>query len=642
MMRILGIFFSLLLLPLSAALAEPGQSQSAPDEEQLVRSLGLPVERVSIPLGVQQFLGGASPARFPAMFLKSPLKASAHLVRITSGIGAAKTSWEILNHTSQLLDRPVDRSPQLSGLDGWIGESENPLNLWTLLVMLGAKYEQRSLFSLPLSLRKALYVLLAAQMNANSWVILSQDSVVPDIQNFFWDIKRIYLWDPAAAPFAERISFRIYTKAIPDFNLTPLLIAASDLLAAIEWAAAMLHQESIPFASIETGYGTIEIGGVGVNVYGTRPPNLLSIDLGGDDLYREAGRNDPQIQASSVSLDLAGNDRYESFGRSPSLGSGTLGIGVLLDLSGDDVYRGSSRSQGTGQYGVGLLIDRSGNDRYEAEFESQGAAVAGVGILIDESGDDRYESFAYSQAFAGPNSAALLFDRSGNDSYQANESEIRFPSRQDKKHNSSMSQGVASGIRPFKKGAINLPGGVALLFDALGDDSYSAGVFAQGVGYWYGAGNLLDGGGNDRYHAHWYAQGAAAHFGSGVLLDQGGDDQYTAKGQMALGAGHDAGSGVLIDNSGDDRYEAPRLALGTSNDSGLGIFVDWSGDDEFCLGSPELGGWISEVQGDDPRAKLERWALFFDVEGEAKTVGFTFPQRSRSDRVRLLQSELRR
>jgi len=57
-----------------------------------------------------------------------------------------------------------------------------------------------------------------------------------------------------------------------------------------------------------------------------------------------------------------------------------------------------------------------------------------------------------------------------------------------------------------------------VLLDAGGSDKYSAGLFAQGAGYWYGVGLLLDEAGNDSYEGVWYVQGSAAHFAVGILV----------------------------------------------------------------------------------------------------------------------------
>lgn len=107
----------------------------------------------------------------------------------------------------------------------------------------------------------------------------------------------------------------------------------------------------------------------------------LLIDLGGDDTYvNHAGAGDATI-GSSYALDL-------------------LPVSMVLDLSGDDVYgEPKDRSisdyygvQGSGSRGgIGMLVDVEGDDRYEATIHGQGMAFLGVGVLSDGAGTDRYE-----------------------------------------------------------------------------------------------------------------------------------------------------------------------------------------------------------------------------------------------------------
>ncbi len=53
----------------------------------------------------------------------------------------------------------------------------------------------------------------------------------------------------------------------------------------------------------------------------------------------------------AVVIDLAGNDTYR--GGPHSLGAGFMGVGILADLEGDDAYAAGSFSLGSGLFGVG-------------------------------------------------------------------------------------------------------------------------------------------------------------------------------------------------------------------------------------------------------------------------------------------------
>ena len=113
----------------------------------------------------------------------------------------------------------------------------------------------------------------------------------------------------------------------------------------------------------DTTYGLIVIGGTGPNTYEMDGRFALIIDLGGDDLYRGI------IGASS---------------------SEERGNAAVIDLGGNDTYLGDRLGLATGCLGVGLVIDQAGNDHYHLSEGSGGAGFAGLGILLDITGDDTY------------------------------------------------------------------------------------------------------------------------------------------------------------------------------------------------------------------------------------------------------------
>jgi len=129
--------------------------------------------------------------------------------------------------------------------------------------------------------------------------------------------------------------------------------------------------------------------------------------------------------------------------------STTGGIGILLDLAGDDHYAAQVFAQGAGyQEGLGLLMDDEGSDRFDAAWYAMGAAAhrgAGVllkrgagndhyrvshstslgaahdfsvGIFLDEGGDDHYELGDLGLGAAHDNSTALFVDAKGDDHYR--------------------------------------------------------------------------------------------------------------------------------------------------------------------------------------------------------------------------------
>ena len=86
----------------------------------------------------------------------------------------------------------------------------------------------------------------------------------------------------------------------------------------------------------------------------------------------------------------AGTTRTTYQADSWGLGAGLLGIGVLVDEGGDDVYRIREAGEGAGYFGAGLLLDAAGNDHYELlSGDGQGyGGPGGIGILADRSGND--------------------------------------------------------------------------------------------------------------------------------------------------------------------------------------------------------------------------------------------------------------
>ncbi|MCK4224130.1 MAG: hypothetical protein KAX39_03050 [candidate division Zixibacteria bacterium] len=166
------------------------------------------------------------------------------------------------------------------------------------------------------------------------------------------------------------------------------------------------------------GLGPIMSGGIG-----------LLYDLSGNDLYTSDifGQGSSYWWALGSLVDEAGNDKYVSF--QYAQGAGThLTLGILEDESGDDIYISKGVSQGCGHdLALGFLYDKSGNDDYIACDLSQGAGSAnGIGILIDEDGDDGYyvEKKHNTQGYGNPRrdygSIGIFLDLSGNDHYDGN------------------------------------------------------------------------------------------------------------------------------------------------------------------------------------------------------------------------------
>lgn len=363
-----------------------------------------------------------------------------------------------------------------------------------------------------------------------------------------------------------------------------------------------------------TPLGLIAIGTNGNDEYSYQSPPLLILDPGGDDQYHISGY--PVNYPLSAIIDVSGNDRYISTdSTSPGIGGAVLGMSVVLDKYGNDYYDAKNVAQGCGIFGVGAVMDYNGRDTYRARSYAQGAAAFGVGVLSDSTGNDSLYCWMNSQGFGYTMGCGLCINYSGDDIYIAEDSILFSPGQQTQEHNSSLSQGVGFGKRADYIDGHSWAGGVGILCDVLGADKYSAGLFAQGCGYWFALGMLLDGSGDDIYHSVWYTLGSGAHFAIGYLDDFAGNDSYNATMNMSIGSGHDFNIGYFNERSGNDTYLAPGLSLGGGNFQGIGIFHDWLGDDRYTTsGGFNLGGARGLTQG--ARAYLRTFGVFVDAAGK--------------------------
>lgn len=423
--------------------------------------------------------------------------------------------------------------------------------------------------------------------------------------------------------------------------------------------------------SVATPMGAIVIGDGEAHTYAPTDPNLdgnvlLLVDTGGDDTYRiPVGANQTGAVAS-VAIDLAGNDTYGyvevpntldgtrlpsdmangryqptdtpdkddgpvSLSMTPRQGAGFLGVGMLFDLgAGNDHYKSLRLSQGYGGLGVGVLFDEAGNDDYAAEAMSQGAGLLGIGLQIDRAGNDVRHAYHMAQGFSSVRAFGGLFDLDGDDQYLADIGDpaqggdpLYFTPQLPGKGNDSFVQGSAFGYRDDTN-SVWFSGGIGVLRDSAGADTYRAGVTAQGSAFWFATGLLLDKAGDDQYDALWYTQGTAAHFAHGLFLDEAGNDKY---GQnfppIATGpaVGHDYSLGFMIDLGGDDLVRGSVLGLGSGIDNGTGVLINLGGNDHYFGDADANSTWQTHCFGytqETPnlnRTNSKVFGLFVDVGG---------------------------
>jgi len=414
------------------------------------------------------------------------------------------------------------------------------------------------------------------------------------------------------------------------------LIAAAQVLARLandRWARQLIavFGESPPLAKAppgitgtvlyaeETSYGMIVIGGTGSNTYELDQRFGLVIDLGGDDLYRGmiAASNEGD-HGNAVVIDLGGNDTYN--GSPLGLATGRLGVGLLIDQSGDDVYQLDMGSGGAGIGGLGILFDAKGNDVYMGSRLTQGAAIGGLGLLFDASGNDRYTSHGFSIGFGGPQGVGAVLDLQGADQYQCGN---KIPSA----YNAEDAPTAKPGDALFQYDCFGLGAGSGkrILNKRPEWERYNL------AGGW---GLLLDIEGNDRYLSANFSQGHGYFFGTGLFLDLDGNDEYLAA-RYGQGSSAHYGVGFFNDRRGADRYgsSGPFYNGGVAWDHGVSMMIDSGLDGDLYahalstgLGKADYSGWGLFIdEGGDDRYQLKEgfghssehgFGAFFDLKGQ--------------------------
>ena len=341
-----------------------------------------------------------------------------------------------------------------------------------------------------------------------------------------------------------------------------------------------------------TSYGTIVIGGAGPNTYELDHRFALVVDLGGDDLYRGmiAASGDSE-HGNAVIIDMSGNDTYDS--AALGLATGRLGVGLLIDQAGDDVYQLEVGSGGAGFGGLGILFDAKGNDLYMGARLTQGAAIGGLGLLFDAAGNDRYASHGFALGFGGPQGVGATIDLQGDDEYQCGN---KYPSAYNEED------------APNGK-----PGDPMFQYDCFGLGTGSGRRLLTKRPEWQdydlagGWGLLLDVEGNDRYRSANFSQGHGYFFGAGAFLDLSGNDEYVAA-RYGHGSSAHYGVGLFSDRQGADHYEStgPFYNGGVAWDHGMSMMIDAGTEPDryVFLSSNGLG-----------KADYSGWGLFIDEGG---------------------------
>jgi hypothetical protein len=351
------------------------------------------------------------------------------------------------------------------------------------------------------------------------------------------------------------------------------------------------HRDYAHYALVIDTGGHDQYGPVAVSSFDS--PCSVCIDLAGDDLYSNTDAG-PAFGAGvfgyGIHVDLAGNDTYES--SYASEGCGIFGVGILADAAGDDTYSGIGPVQGAGCFGTGILIDDSGVDAYNAYQLSQGFGYTlGVGLLLDRVGNDIYtgndtdirfpsaQSPEHNSSFVQGTGMGRRADFSDGHSWAGGVGMLVDGAGDDKYSCGVFGQACAYWY------------GVGILADKSGADQYNGVWYVQAADAHFGLCALQDDAGDDKYVATMnMAQGAGHDFSIGWLEDSAGNDSYSAP-NLSLGGANANGIGVLWDKGGDDTYLSTGVTLGAAGGVAspsvrefmlnLGIFIDGGGSDGY-------------------------------------------------------------
>ncbi len=604
---------------MSCAVWGDNESPRNPIEEwrPLLERLGLESSQVAIDSDEIELAGGLKDSLvLQRLLMRKPFLAGEYASRLGRVLTSADSAGNIIRNLSIVTGQrvgsmvhpacrgePPPEDDTLATCLYWYREMEHAAGRKHV----STRYLQRRLRALPRDAIRGLALFFQGCAAAYPWLEKGFDEILPE-DNWKTIQQQIHESDVLNEDWLPVLT------TMRDVDIRSIYFASGLLLDAVQSIPSVT--ETISSTSFRTSLGDVVIGGTNDDVYELEETPLLIIDYGGDDRYDGAfAAANPDVPVSVV-IDFAGEDVYSGDGKGQEFGSSLAGCAIVLDRgSQDDDYRCRKRGLAYSLWGVSAVIDEGGNDRYSA-FSGEGVGIGGIGVLIDRAGNDTYHGIGAVQGFGSLEGCGLLLDLQGDDLYDCRDESLTIPSAQDPASNVSLGQGCGVGDRRLLSDGHSACGGVGLLVDGGGDDLYRAGVFGQGVGYYYGVGMLVDRSGEDQYEAVWYAQGAAAHEAVGVLVDELGDDSYRAEKYVAQGAAHDFSFGYLRDSEGNDRYESENVALGTGLTDSIGLFVDASGNDEYVLHKERgLGAARSEMRG-SLRDLSITVGLFLDCQGE--------------------------
>jgi hypothetical protein len=306
----------------------------------------------------------------------------------------------------------------------------------------------------------------------------------------------------------------------------------------------------------------------------------LLVDGGGSNRFVASSRSQAHAVAGLAVLASGGGDDEFTAQTYSQASGGPQGVAVLMDTGGNDRYtldntplvrpspqlpeRNVSMGQGAGYGGrgdffdgrsvaggIGLLLDLAGDDRYEAQVFAQGVGYyEGLGMLLDDGGNDHFDSAWYAMGSGAHYAAGVLLKRgSGNDVYVSSH---------------AITLGSAHDLS------------VGVFVDEGGNDQYTVGELSLGVGHANSTGVFVDGAGDDRYtvslvpcralgaaYQHEWANARETLPNLGLFMDLGGIDSYPAHCTLA---------------ANNSRWIGPRVwpLLHLASEAAAGIDGEWA------------------------------------------------------------------
>lgn len=286
--------------------------------------------------------------------------------------------------------------------------------------------------------------------------------------------------------------------------------------------------------------------------FGLLGVGVLVDDGGAADLELEAYGQGAGV--FGVGVLITGDDAHTFTGVHGVQGFGGVGgVGVAAPGAGPDAFFAlpGDPVEGTVLYYSGLTAtDRNLSAAQGAGVGIEGIGSGGLGVLVDVGGDDFYEAGVGAQGFGHRHGAGLLRDADGADTYLGDGlvagAAIGFGSGS--LHDALGADTYGSAVRraanAFGYGD-DLGGG--LFVDTEGVDTYYAGGFALGYGALNGAGVFVELAGDDIYDV-----ASNDSFGRAVLTILGSEPSGNPRREIGTW-------GFFIDAAGFDSYTRPDL-----------------------------------------------------------------------------------